>query len=85
MDEYFSAWFLHLPCVLPGLAHRANNFMREVSHHFLCVQCARPAIMAMAGRNRTPQILRLATGLLLRESHGFLLEIHDHSRYIFSQ
>ena len=35
----------------------------SVSHHFLCVQCARLAIMAMAGRNRTLQILRLATGL----------------------
>ena len=35
----------------------------SVSQHFLCVQCARLAIMAMAGRNGTPQILRLATGL----------------------
>ena len=36
----------------------------SVSHHFLCVQCARLAIMAVAGGNRTsPQILRLATGL----------------------
>ena len=26
----------------------------SVSHHFLCVQCDRLAIMTMAGRNRTP-------------------------------
>ena len=25
----------------------------SAGHHFLCVQCARLAIMAMAGRNRT--------------------------------
>ena len=45
-------------------AHHSNIASRaSVSYHFLCVQCARLAIMAMAGRNRTPQILRLATGL----------------------
>ena len=47
-------------------AHYSNIAGKaSVSHHFLCVQCARLAIMAMAGRNRTPQILRLATGLSL--------------------
>ena len=30
MDEYFLAWFPLLPCVLPGLAHRADNFVRGV-------------------------------------------------------
>ena len=30
MDEYFSAWFPLPSCVLPGLAHRANNFVRGV-------------------------------------------------------
>ena len=45
-------------------AHYSNIAGKAlVSHHFLCVQCARLAIMAMAGRNRTSQILRLATGL----------------------
>ena len=45
-------------------AHYSNIASKaSVSHHFLCVQCARLAIMAMAGRNRAPQILRLATGL----------------------
>ena len=38
----------------------------SVSDHFLCVQCVRLAIIAMAGRNRTPKILRLATGLALK-------------------
>ena len=47
-----------------SIAHYSNIASKaSVSHHFLCVQCARLAIMAMAGRNRTPQILRLATGL----------------------
>ena len=32
MDEYFSAWFPLLSCVLPGLAHHANNFVRGVYH-----------------------------------------------------
>ena len=41
----------------------------SVSHNFLCVQCARLTIMAMAGRNRTPQILKLATGLVYRKSN----------------
>ena len=36
-------------------AHYSNIASKaSVSHHFLCVQCARLAIMAMAGRNRTP-------------------------------
>ena len=36
-------------------AHYSNAASKaSVSHHFLCVQCARLAIMAMAGRNRTP-------------------------------
>ena len=30
MDEYFSAWFPLPSCVLPGIAHRANNFVRGV-------------------------------------------------------
>ena len=35
-------------------AHYSNIASKaSVSHHFLCVQCARLAIMAMAGRNRT--------------------------------
>ena len=45
-------------------AHYSNIASNaSVSRHFLCVQCARLAIMPMAGRNRTPKILRLATGL----------------------
>ena len=43
----------------------------SVSHHFLGVQCARLAIIAMAGRSRTPQILRLATGLIRVEDGTF--------------
>ena len=30
MDEYFSAWFPLPSCVLPGLAHHGNNFVRGV-------------------------------------------------------
>ena len=30
MDEYFSTWFPLQPYVLPGLAHRANNFVKGV-------------------------------------------------------
>ena len=47
----------------------------SVSHHFLCVQCARLAIMAMAGRNRTPQSLRLATGLISKNFQEHLFGI----------
>ena len=30
LDEYFSAWFPLPSCILPGLAHCANNFVRGV-------------------------------------------------------
>ena len=35
MDQYFSAWFPLPPCVLPGLAYRANNFVTGVYMAFI--------------------------------------------------